>query len=360
MQDVVVFLERFGPFLLIGYFALNFALTALYSYTLQAISDKTSELPSWFAWVPLIQIHAFLCAADIRYRVVFAWIGTGIALAITGALLAGAGSPSATVAALLAAYTLAMVVWLLLVFWRLAERRGLSGWVGLACCIPVAGLFFFAYLALHDGSVRASRFGLALTALLALGGTLSLHQSLDRVLGMLSDQGRPAAVQGSGEERELLQALLHSWRGASGPGGSAGVASEDGTDPLERARAWSEALAGDERPRRVASAPDGVACGPGTRLAGERPPHGRELYCERDGVKHGRFLAWHPNGIVSQSGSYENGQRQGVWVRFRETGVPRAQVSFEADREHGVLVLWDEQGRVEREIRYVHGEPATP
>jgi antitoxin component YwqK of YwqJK toxin-antitoxin module len=51
------------------------------------------------------------------------------------------------------------------------------------------------------------------------------------------------------------------------------------------------------------------------------------------------------------------GRRQGTWVRFWKTGGRRAQANFENDEEHGILVLWDPLGRVEREIPFVHGEP---
>jgi hypothetical protein len=358
VETLVELLDRFGPLLLAGHFGLSFVLTALACYTLQALSDKTTAVPSWVAWVPLLQTHAFLRAAGVRYAVLFAWLGAGIALGIAGASFSGGGSPPGAVALLLIAYVAGMLAWLLALFWRLAEHRGLSGWLGLACCIPFLGLLFFSYLALHDGRVRASRFGLALTALLALLATANLHASLREMRGLLSGEGHPAAGQISAEEQEILASLLQSWRGAAGAGRPSEGHVDDAPGLLDRLRAWTASLSEGD-PTRVVAVPDAVVCGPGTRLVGARPPQGHALYCERehDGVKHGSYLAWHPNGSVAESGSYATGRRQGVWTRFWETGGRRARVHFEGDREHGVLVVWDELGRVEQEIRYLHGEP---
>ena len=68
-------------------------------------------------------------------------------------------------------------------------------------------------------------------------------------------------------------------------------------------------------------------------------------------------MSWHPNGRLKQAGRYSDGEREGTWARFWDTGGQRAQVNFERGKEHGMLVMWDPLGHVDREIPYERGEP---
>ena len=348
MEMFIELLDQMGPWLLTGYFVLCFVVAALTGYTLQALSDKTESAPPWVAWVPLFQVHSFLRAAESSYTALFAWIAGGIGLGILGGWLSATGSSTAVVLLLLVPYALGLLVWSARMFWHLAERRGVSGWIGLACFVPLLGPFFFLYLALHDGLVRASRVGLAITLLIAGLGTLNLHLDLREMRRVLASDGIAIAGDRSGDEP-----AIGNWLQLEG---AAPEAHNDGPSLLDRLRAWWPATAADDD--ATATAPDTVVCDAGTRIAGDRPPHGDALWCERDphGIKHGPYVAWHPNGNVAESGRYVDGQRQGVWTRFWHSGGRRAQVHFEGGLEHGVLLVWDELGRQQREIRYQHGE----
>jgi hypothetical protein len=352
LEIFLALLDQLGPWLLGGYFALCLLLGAVTGYTLQALSDKTEAAPPWLAWVPLFQVHSFLRAAESSYATLFAWIGGGIGLGIAGAWLSAGGSPPTVIVLLVVAYALGLLVWFARMLWHLAERRGVSGWVGLACFIPLLGPFFFLYVALHDGLVRASRVGLAITSLLALLGTLNLHLDLREMRHLLETDGDALAGEMSADQSALLEGWLR-------PSDSAGEPPSDAPSLLDRLRSWMPSAPAQD-PAAAAAALDAVGCGAGTRMAGDRPPHGSALWCERerDGVQHGPYVAWHPNGAVAESGRYANGQRQGTWTRFWQSGGRRAQVHFDGGQEHGVLLVWDELGRQEREIRYEHGEPA--
>ena len=84
------------------------------------------------------------------------------------------------------------------------------------------------------------------------------------------------------------------------------------------------------------------------------------MWCERaNRQRHGWHIAWHANGRRKEAGRYVDGRREGTWTRFWDFGGRRAQVNFEAGEEHGELVLWNELGEKEREIRYQHGEPTS-
>ena len=349
MEIFLEVLDRFGPWLLAGFFAIHFLVAAATGYTLQALSDKTDAAPPWLAWVPLFQVHSFLRAAESSYAALFAWIGGAIGVGILGAWLSASGASPAVVVSLVVAYAGGLLVWFGRMFWHLAERRAVSGWVGLACFVPLLGPLFFLYLALHDGLVRASRAGLAITLLLTALGTLNLHLDLREMRTVLETEGPALAGELSADQQALVEGWLR-------PTASAESKPGEGPGLLDRLRAWMTPSPADD----AASGPDAVVCGAGLRMAGGRPPAGDALWCERerDGVKHGPYVAWHPNGNVADRGHYADGRRQGAWTRYWQSGGRRAQVHFEGGHEHGVLLVWDELGRQEREIRYEHGEPA--
>jgi hypothetical protein len=360
VEAVADFLDRFGTLLLAVYFALYFLATALMCYALQALSDKTEAAPSWMAWVPILQIHPFVRATGTSYTALLGWLGAGIGLAVAGGLASQGGSAPGLFVLLVLVYVVAALVWFAGLFWRLAVRRGLSGLVGLACFIPLLGLFFYLYLALHDGLVRPSGVGLAITALLSLLAVASLQRDLGEARALLRGEMPPGAGADAAAQAEaaaLFQQLAGA-RAAPGAAPRAEAGSEGGAGLLDRLRAWVPAAPARGRPEAVAI-PDAVVCEPGTRIAGARPPRGDAMWCERpDGLRHGWYLAWYPDGGLEEAGRYADGRRQGVWTRFWDSGGRRAQVHFEDDREDGILVLWDELGRTEREIRYVRGEPA--
>jgi len=68
LELVSGFLDRFELALVLGWGAIYFALTALFAYTLQAISDKTDAAPAWMSWVPFVQMHPFIRAAGTTWE----------------------------------------------------------------------------------------------------------------------------------------------------------------------------------------------------------------------------------------------------------------------------------------------------
>ena len=91
LELVSGFLERFELALVIGWGALYFALTALFAYTLQAISDKTDAAPSWMSWVPFVQMHPFLRATGSTWTALLIWIVLLIAVTALGAVASSNG-----------------------------------------------------------------------------------------------------------------------------------------------------------------------------------------------------------------------------------------------------------------------------
>ncbi len=233
LEVVSGFLERFELALVVGWGVIYFALTALFAYTLQAISDKTEAAPAWMSWVPFVQMHPFLRAAGSSWTALLSWIVLLIAVTVFGAVASSRGSGGgAPLAAVLLA--LGSLIYFGRMLWRLAEKRKLSGYVGLACLVPLFGLPFYFYIAFHDGLVRPNPVGLGVVFVLAIGAAVSLRGDLSEARAMLD--GNAALFQSGGPETpedaqrlfESMQAAMES--GASGEFSAAGPGSQQDLD----------------------------------------------------------------------------------------------------------------------------------
>ncbi len=237
MEPVVGFLDRFGVALVIGWGALYFALTALFAYTLQAISDKTEAAPAWMAWVPFVQIHPFIRAVGTTWTALLTWVVLTIAVTAIGAVASsnGFGGP-ATLASLL--LVVGSCIYFGRMFWRLAERRNVAGFVGLLCLVPLFGLPFYFYIAFHDGLVRPSAIGLAVALVLSIAGAASFRSDLSDARAMLGahealfESGGPETPEDARQIFDAMQAAMQSGAEGASP---ALLAAADGSGSSQRA-----------------------------------------------------------------------------------------------------------------------------
>ncbi len=231
LELVSDFLERFELALVIGWGVVYFALTALFAYTLQAISDKTEAAPAWMSWVPFVQMHPFLRAAGSSWTALSIWIVLMVAVAIFAAVVSSSGSGGAAqfAALLLVAGSL---IYFGRMLWRLAENRKVSGYVGLACLIPLFGLPFYFYIAFHDGLVRPNPVGLGVVAVLAIAAAVSLRGDLLEARALLD--GNAALFQSGGpetpEEAQLLFESMQAEMDSGAAGGFPAAGSESRQD----------------------------------------------------------------------------------------------------------------------------------
>ena len=216
LELVSGFLERFELALVLGWGVIYFALTALFAYTLQAISDKTDAAPAWMSWVPFVQMHPFIRAAGTTWTALLIWIALLIAATVLGAMASSNGFEGfAQFAGVLLA--LGSLIYFGRLMWRLAENRNVSGFVGLACLVPLFGLPFYFYIAFHDGLVRPSPVGLGVALVLAIGGAAGFGSDLSEARAMLA--GNAALFQSGGPQTpEEAQQLFEAMQAASESG----------------------------------------------------------------------------------------------------------------------------------------------
>jgi len=214
LELVSGFLERFELALVIGWGAIYFALTALFAYTVQAISDKTEAAPAWMSWVPFVQMHPILRASGSTWTALLIWTVSLIAVTVFGAVASSSGTGGgAQFAAVF--LILGSLVYFGQMMWRLAENRELSGYVGLACLIPLFGLPFYFYIAFHDGLVRPNPVGLGAVFVLSIAAAVGVRGDLSEVRAML-DSNAALFQFGGPETPEEAQQLFESMQAAAG------------------------------------------------------------------------------------------------------------------------------------------------
>jgi antitoxin component YwqK of YwqJK toxin-antitoxin module len=70
-------------------------------------------------------------------------------------------------------------------------------------------------------------------------------------------------------------------------------------------------------------------------------------YLASDGtrwVRHGLFVAYHEDGVVSSEGNYAHGAEDGVWRDFHPNGQLAAEGNYVDGQETGLWRFWSEDG----------------
>jgi hypothetical protein len=240
----------------IGYVVVSVGVTIAMAYMLQTVADKNglSEIARFLAWIPILGCYPMLlvCGASVGQflLVIIGLIAAGVAAGVAGSMLGGSIGAGAAAfigigAALNAAYYFGKL------FWVMAERRELSGWVGLLMFIPLVNLGVFAYIAFHDGFSPINKAGCAVGLMLAIGSSMGNYQ-----LQSLLEQSGSAfemAMQEAGEaDPEMLAAMEQAALEASAPqhdsmpgsamDGDGLPAMQDPADEMERTKAAIRAM----------------------------------------------------------------------------------------------------------------------
>ncbi len=206
--------------LMTGYAIGSLIISLLLAYSIQAIADKNdlSAFARFLAWVPVLSIYPWLLSAGASIRR-FLLASAGLAIASVAIAVINSISDSITVGAiftvLAVCVALALVVYFGRLSWDLAERRNLSGWIGLLLFVPFANLFVLFYIAFHDGLVPLNKAGFAIGLMLTLGAGVADYQLrqtmsqgaglLERTFAQAEQPIDPATDEAPAEPRPLAQ-----------------------------------------------------------------------------------------------------------------------------------------------------------
>jgi len=61
---------------------------------------------------------------------------------------------------------------------------------------------------------------------------------------------------------------------------------------------------------------------------------------------HGEYTYYFLNGKTATSGTYNNGQKTGLWIKYRQNGVKESEIFYKNDKRHGVFTNYHSNGNV--------------
>ena len=67
-------------------------------------------------------------------------------------------------------------------------------------------------------------------------------------------------------------------------------------------------------------------------------------------------VIYYPSGTIKEVRSYREGQKNGSWTTWNESGKKTAEASFKNGKKDGYWYVWDEQGKKRYEMFYEQGE----
>jgi len=101
-------------------------------------------------------------------------------------------------------------------------------------------------------------------------------------------------------------------------------------------------------------------CPVGTRIAGNQPPDGQDLYCEKDALRHGPFWQWFDSGEFRAEGTYQEGKLHGPRTLWHKNGQKHLLITFVEGLEQGPFQEWSEKGTQTVEGGYLDGQRHGP
>lgn len=131
----------------------------------------------------------------------------------------------------------------------------------------------------------------------------------------------------------------------------AGCAGEEPLPEPEAAPAEPEPT----EPTEAAAPQPSVRCPDGTQFEEVIGLNGKELFCTKDGVKHGPYLRLHAEGMRAVEGVYANNEPDGPWSWYHPTGEKAQRGSYKSGRQVGNWTWWYPNGNTQEEGDFLNG-----
>ena len=64
------------------------------------------------------------------------------------------------------------------------------------------------------------------------------------------------------------------------------------------------------------------------------------------------------SGKIMETGSYSEGLKAGIWIRYNENGAKTGEASYLNGKKNGTWIVWDDNGKKRYEMNYINGEKA--
>ncbi len=97
-------------------------------------------------------------------------------------------------------------------------------------------------------------------------------------------------------------------------------------------------------------------CKDGGQIFGNEPPLGKQLWCERDGKKHGMWKQWWESGNRWIDGEYADARKDGLWTEYYDNGIVTSKGKFSLGKEQGPWVFNYANGQARTKGQFKDGK----
>ena len=101
-------------------------------------------------------------------------------------------------------------------------------------------------------------------------------------------------------------------------------------------------------------------CPPGSKLMGEAPPEGSEVWCAKtvDGkeVKEGPIVIYRDNGAEMLRGEYHDGKQSGEWTQWYDDGTKASIDHYQDGLQNGEHIGWYTNGKISAKGQFKNGK----
>ncbi|MEO8761167.1 MAG: hypothetical protein ABI388_07605 [Bacteroidia bacterium] len=78
----------------------------------------------------------------------------------------------------------------------------------------------------------------------------------------------------------------------------------------------------------------------------------------KNGLPSGEVTYYYASGKVMETGTFENGQKDGKWLRYNEMGINVGLAIYNLGKKNGAWIVWDDGGKKRFEMHYNMNEKA--
>ncbi|MGZ3863151.1 MAG: toxin-antitoxin system YwqK family antitoxin [Bacteroidia bacterium] len=76
----------------------------------------------------------------------------------------------------------------------------------------------------------------------------------------------------------------------------------------------------------------------------------------KNGLANGEATYFYSTGKIMEKGTFENGNKEGKWIRYNENGLTIGIAAYVAGKKDGTWIVWDDNGKKRFEMHYRSGE----
>jgi hypothetical protein len=101
-----------------------------------------------------------------------------------------------------------------------------------------------------------------------------------------------------------------------------------------------------------------LQCPIGTTLESGNSAKGNESWCDKDGVMHGPYVRYYPDGARAVKGAYDNNLPDGDWIWWHDNQQEASKGKYVRGKQTGPWTWWHANGNRAEEGDFLQGRKA--